>query len=85
MDEHIKDKVFRIICSDINLVARRKSHVYLMQVYTCLDLPRLPNPNSKSDFKNLQEQRSTLGAGTYGTNVAKNGELGKGKSLTIIS
>ena len=30
MDEHIKDKVFRIICSDINLVARRKSHVYLM-------------------------------------------------------
>ena len=47
MDEHIKEKVFRIICSDINLVARRKSHVYLMQVYTCLDLPRLPNPNSK--------------------------------------
>ena len=53
MDEHIKEKVFRIVCSDLNLVARRKSHVYLMQVYACLDLPRLPNPNNKAEMKNL--------------------------------
>ena len=81
MDEHIKEKVFRIVCSDLNLVARRKSHVYLMQVYACLDLPRLPNPNNKTEMRNLQEQRSALGGGTYGTSVVKQGELGEGKSL----
>ena len=53
MDGHIKEKVFRIVCSDINLVARRKSHSCLTQVYACLDLPRLPNPNNKVEMRNL--------------------------------
>lgn len=43
IDKDIVDKVLHEICGDLNLVARRKAQHRLAQMYSCLDLCRLPN------------------------------------------
>ena len=70
MDKEIVDKVLNQVCGNLNLVARRKSQMRLMQVYECLNLTKLPNlrpPGSAEQAQEAQrENKAAIGGGTWG-------------------
>ena len=57
MDELFVNNILKEVTNDLNLVAKRKASLYISQIYTALDLTRLPNitDSSSQNERELQE------------------------------